>query len=259
MRTGHYLDPSELFLSIPLAIGGLLWIITYIVIIRRSFKDKAYGLPMFAICLNITWEAWAVISCNLPGDPMGICPKPAGGTYLLGFMETAGMLTDIFWLGLDVVLCYQLFKFGRALEPLPHLRRHWNKVLAGLLAVFFFLHYGYVTYYDDTFLIVDGWIINMIMSLAFLLLLFEREKHGLRGISWPAAWTKMFANLFYAAGLTAIYVRDSAGHVFASEQSQHFMYVMFVATFLFDVTYVWHLKNAREGRLDPEDLEPALA
>jgi len=263
MRTSHYLDPAQLFLSVPLAIGGLLWIITYLLIIRKSFKDRAYGLPMFAICLNITWESLAVMACTMPGEVTGltgICPKPSDGTYLLHLAEEAGMAVDVFWLGLDVILTYQLFRFGRALEPVAHMRKHWYRNLAGLLAIFFFLHHGFVTYYGDVFLIVDGWIINMIMSLAFLFLLWDREKHGLRGLSWAAAWTKMFANLSYAVGLTWIYLGDAAEHLFPSDQTQSFMYAMFVATFIFDVMYIVHLKAARDGRSASEPaLQPAPA
>ncbi|NNL64792.1 MAG: hypothetical protein HKP30_00985 [Myxococcales bacterium] len=247
MRTGHYIDPAQLFLSVPLAIGGLLWIITYILIIRRSHKDRAYGLPLFAICLNITWESLSTAACTLPGNPLELCPKPAGGSYLLHLAETAGVLVDVFWLGLDVILFHQLWKFGRALEPRPQVQRHWHAWLIGLVALFLPLHYGFVTYYDDTFLIVDGWIINMIMSMGFVFLLYDREKEGLRGLSWAAAWTKMFANLFYAAGLTWIYVVDAANHIFPPGETQLFMYVMFAGTFVFDVIYIRGLGAARRA------------
>ena len=35
---------------------ALFWILTYILIIKRGFQDKAYGMPMVAICANISWE-----------------------------------------------------------------------------------------------------------------------------------------------------------------------------------------------------------
>ncbi len=35
---------------------GLFWIITYILIIKRGFQDKKYGMPMVALCANISWE-----------------------------------------------------------------------------------------------------------------------------------------------------------------------------------------------------------
>ncbi len=253
-RTAHYLDPAHLLTSIPLALGGILWILTYILIIRRSFKDRAYGLPMFAICLNITWESLAVLSCNAPEGTLGlsgICPMPPATSPTLKFAETAGILVDVFWLGLDVILAWQLFRWGRQLERVPHMRRHWTRNLVGLIVIFFFLQLGFVTYYDDIFLIVNGWIINMVMSLGFLFLLWDREKWGLRGLSWPAAWTKMAANLFYAGGLTLVFYSGPGEHPFQPDESWTFMYVMFAATFLFDVLYITHLKRARDGGASP--------
>ena len=38
-------------------VGGLFWSATYILIIRRGFKYKTFGMPMAALCANISWEA----------------------------------------------------------------------------------------------------------------------------------------------------------------------------------------------------------
>ncbi len=35
---------------------GICWTITYILIIIRSFKDKTYGMPFWALSFNISWE-----------------------------------------------------------------------------------------------------------------------------------------------------------------------------------------------------------
>ena len=37
--------------------GGICWSIVYILIIIRSFKDKTYGMPFWALAFNISWEA----------------------------------------------------------------------------------------------------------------------------------------------------------------------------------------------------------
>jgi hypothetical protein len=39
------------------AIGGdLLWLLAYILIIRKGFQDRTYGVPLLALALNFTWE-----------------------------------------------------------------------------------------------------------------------------------------------------------------------------------------------------------
>ena len=37
-------------------ISGICWTIVYIELIRNGFKDKACGMPLFALGLNIVWE-----------------------------------------------------------------------------------------------------------------------------------------------------------------------------------------------------------
>ncbi len=36
--------------------SGLFWTATYILIIRRSILDRTYGMPLAALCANISWE-----------------------------------------------------------------------------------------------------------------------------------------------------------------------------------------------------------
>jgi hypothetical protein len=42
--------------TIVLTIGGIFWILTYVCIISKGFKDKTYGMPLIALCANISWE-----------------------------------------------------------------------------------------------------------------------------------------------------------------------------------------------------------
>jgi hypothetical protein len=37
--------------------SGVLWTLTYLLIIKRAFQDKALGTPVAALCANIAWEA----------------------------------------------------------------------------------------------------------------------------------------------------------------------------------------------------------
>jgi len=243
IRNAHYLlDPAQLFTSVPLAIGGVLWITTYILIIRRCFKDQAYGIPLFAICLNVTWEMLVLAACVPDGDPLGLCPKPEA-VGVLRFAEAAGVMVDVFWFILDCFLVYQLFRFGRRSERIPHLRQHWFKFLGITLLLSLLLQHSFATFYDDDFLIRDAWIINMVMSLSFLYLFWDRVETGLAGISWAAAWTKLGGNFFYAVGLTIVHMRST--HEFLDGDSSWFMLTLFTFTLFFDVVYLIYLARAR--------------
>ena len=37
-------------------VSGGCWTIAYLLIIYRGFRDKTYGMPMFALAFNISWE-----------------------------------------------------------------------------------------------------------------------------------------------------------------------------------------------------------
>lgn len=52
-------QPSETYLWIQdgLTIGsGVLWMVAYVLYIRRSSKDQSYGMPILSLCANIAWE-----------------------------------------------------------------------------------------------------------------------------------------------------------------------------------------------------------
>ncbi len=41
----------------PILLGsGLFWTVTYLLIIRRGFRDQTYGMPLVALCANLAWE-----------------------------------------------------------------------------------------------------------------------------------------------------------------------------------------------------------
>lgn len=49
----HIVPVCNLFLQI----GGCLWTICYFLLVRESFRSQSYGMPLFALALNVSWEA----------------------------------------------------------------------------------------------------------------------------------------------------------------------------------------------------------
>jgi hypothetical protein len=57
-----------LFVSF-LALSGLAWGVVYIAAIRAGMRDKTYAMPLFALGLNLSWEAlYAVVSLATGGE-----------------------------------------------------------------------------------------------------------------------------------------------------------------------------------------------
>jgi hypothetical protein len=159
------------------AIGYVCWIVGYALMIRKCFRDRAYGLPLVAICLNISWE------------------------FLGGFVfhdpSWLWVYTNRAWFVLDLVVVAQLLIYGRALQTVPEMRRHYFKVVAVTLLLAITGEYSFVEYYHDRLGLVTAFIINAIMSVLFVALYFQRREHR-RGLSLGAAWLKMLGSLLPA-------------------------------------------------------------
>ena len=75
-----------------LVFGGMFWILTYIFIISKGFKDKTYGMPLIALCANISWEF--IYSFIFPHTP----PQ---------------LFINYLWFGLDVIIVIQFLKYSK--------------------------------------------------------------------------------------------------------------------------------------------------
>jgi hypothetical protein len=157
------------------AVGCALWVVTYGLIIRRCFLDKSYGLPLVSICLNISWELLA----------SWVWPNPVPLWHAF----------DRAWFFVDLVVLYQLLRHGRGLQRVPEVRRHFYAVVAvTIMAGGIGLHTFHLQY-RDLLGLVDAFIINLIMNVAFVPFFLERRRQGGRGISVAAAWCKLLGTL----------------------------------------------------------------
>ena len=72
--------------------SGIFWTIAYLLIIRRSIQDQSVGMPLVALCMNISWEF--IFSFIFPSD------KPQ-------------LYINYVWFFLDLVIVIQYIKFGK--------------------------------------------------------------------------------------------------------------------------------------------------
>lgn len=209
-----------------LILGNILWVITYLVVIRIGFRDRTYGIPMLAICLNITWELFFFLDCPLvpPCQPGERCICPA--------LDPTSRAVVTAWMVLDALILFQLLRFGRAHQHIPEIRRYFYPVIAGALGFAFFWHYSYITFYEDLSGIEDAWGINLVMSVLFVLMLFLRPR--LAGVSLFAGVTKMLGSALNAVGLLMM-----GSRAFPRHPNPTMMYFLFASVFAFDVAYIW--------------------
>jgi hypothetical protein len=200
--------------------GAIGWAVVYGFSIYQGFKDKSYGIPLGAICLNVTWEFFFAFTCP-PGLGHEICF--AGSD--LRFVKL--------WAIFDVVILYQLLRFGRAQQENPMLKHPigFYASIAALLVIGYFGQTTFIISHHDVSGDEMAWISNLIMNVLFLLAVFQNR--GLDGLSVPAAWAKWVANSCIAIGLLAVDLEP-----FRHQYGFQFIYFLFAAVFVTDCGYV---------------------
>jgi hypothetical protein len=151
-------------------VGAVCWLFAYIITIIHGFRGKTFGIPFLAICLNFTWELMDSFTLS---DPIFLW-----------------RMIDYLWFSMDVLIVYQLFRFGRAEQKIPELRQGFYWILPITLLGAFVGQYAWVTTYHDTLGLMLAFVINLVMSALFLSFFFERRDSG-RGLSLSVAWLKM--------------------------------------------------------------------
>jgi hypothetical protein len=192
--------------TIILLAGGICWILTYIFIISKGFKDKTYGMPLIALCANISWEF--IFSFIFPHTP----PQ---------------LFINYLWFGLDIIIVIQFLKYGK--------NEFSDLSSSKLYTLFTFLivsEFGIILVSSITMGefkgVYSAFGQNLLMSILFIMMLFKRN--SLRGQSIYIAIFKMFGT-----GLTSL-------HYYLYEpisQSSFILPTLFVSIFVFDIVYIY--------------------
>ncbi len=160
--------------------SGVLWTLAYLLMIRRGFLDRTYGMPLVALCANLSWEL--IFAFVYPHD----LPQRA---------------VNAVWFSFDLVILLQLLVYGR--REFAYLSRQaFYAVFALALATSFGAVLSVTLELDDFDGAYSAFGQNLMMSVLFLAMLYARR--SLRGQSVSIALLKMggtalasFAFYFY--------------------------------------------------------------
>jgi hypothetical protein len=190
--------------SIILILGGIFWILTYIFIISKGYKDKTYGMPLLALCANISWEF--IFSFLLPHSP----PQ---------------LYINYLWFALDVVIVFQFFKYYK--NEFHNLTSLTLCIVFGIsvaTALSIILSGG--IFLGDVDGVYAAFGQNLLMSVLFVVMFFRRG-NTLRGQSIFIAIFKMLGT-----GLTSIHF-----YLFEPVSSSFVLPFLFISIFFFDLLY----------------------
>jgi hypothetical protein len=152
---------------------GVCWTITYVLIIRRGFADRTFGMPIVALCANISWEfIFAVV-------------RPPAKVFPLAIYLT--------WFTLDAVIVYTVLRFGpREFPNLP--RPLFYTGFAATLVLSYIGVDAVSRELDDGGGALTAFGSNLMMGALFLAMLTSRR--GLRGQSIGIATAKFVGTAF---------------------------------------------------------------
>jgi hypothetical protein len=179
--------------------SGVFWTAVYVLIIRLGFREKTYGMPIAALCANVSWEF--IFSFFYPHAP----PQ----NYI-----------NVVWFAFDLVIVFQTLRFGKfALAPST---LFYPAFILGLL-----VSSGAILAITLEFNDWEGRYAafgqNLMMSILFVALLLKRQ--DVRGQSMYIALFKMLGTLLPSI---LFFLR------FPNSPLLNFLYV---SIFVFDLIY----------------------
>jgi hypothetical protein len=227
--------PAPTAFTILAGIGTLFWIGAYLLVIRKGFKDRTFGMPIVALCANISCEA--IFSFVYPAE---------------GLLR----LSNYAWLAIDLAILTQILRFAPVEFPDRKRFAVWAQValgivIAGWCQIAFIEEFGD---YGGAYTIYG---VNLVMSAAFVAMVQQRRSS--RGQSMTIAIAKMTGTALFSLTLF-LFSRDD----FARGGLLTFLYV---ACFVLDLMYCIILRRRiateRATRSTPETAprpaEPANA
>jgi len=131
------------------SISGISWTIVYLAVIYRGFKDRTYGIPFFALALNIAWEFLF--------------------SFLFGGQWSLQKVINVTWFFFDVVILYTYFRYGRKEFPKTIDQKwfvpwSWLAIAVGL-ATQYFAALEFPGLFGPTY---PAFVINLVMSILFI-------------------------------------------------------------------------------------------
>lgn len=197
---------SETLVTILVLVSGVSWTIVYIELIRRGFQDQTYGMPLFALALNIAWE------------------------FMFAFWVVEGMnvqrAVTITWFLFDALIVYTYFRFGR--QEFPQASRRffipWSLVAFAIgFLIIYFTHYEFENYWGARY---SAFAQNLLMSVLFIDMLVRRD--DVRGQS-------MYIAIFKWLGTLAPTIQHY------SQTGSNLILIFGIGCFIYDVIYIWML------------------
>ncbi len=228
------LDVNHGWLLATAMASGVFWLIAYLLIIYRGFKDHSYGMPVVALIGNLAWEIIYGLGIEA-GCPATWSSCPA----------TLIQIRNFIWMLFDFVILYTVLKYGRKYFT-GFLQKYFVAIVLGGIVVAMALIYTIVQEFWVQNLwnvVVDGQTppflplkiqggdyytgfgLNIIMSILFVFMINRRG--NVEGQSIYIAISKWLGSL------------AAFGFMLADGVQSPVVSVLYAVVFVLDVYYIW--------------------
>jgi hypothetical protein len=201
-------------------VNGVLWTLTYVLMIERGREDETYGMPLAALCANLSWE------------------------FIFVFVFPHGAVqrtVNAVWLALDLMILSQVLRFGHKEFPAMPAWVFRAAVLCGLVLGFGAVFSVTVEFSDyQGAYAAFGQVV--LMGVLFPWMLYARR--SLRGQSFAIALCKMFGSASAACAFW-LYAPITQGSLLLP--------FFFVSGFALDALYACLVLLAGRGKLFADD------
>lgn len=150
----------DIFGTILVGISGITWTVVYIELIRLGFKEKACGMPLFALALNFAWELLYGID----------------GLFISKMFIPVQSAANVVWACCDIFILITWFKYGK--QYLPERGKPYFVPFSIEAVVFgFMMQFVFYFYCENAEIasIYSAFAQNAAMSVLFLTMLFQRR------------------------------------------------------------------------------------
>jgi hypothetical protein len=146
---------SEVIVGLTVLNFNILWLLLYILVVRRGHLDKTFGIPAFALCANFAWDIYNSI------DPSITARSPMPQPIIDGLYAVA-----------DLVILYQVLKYWRSDFKMPSLEFY---ILLGMsMALSFLLMMTLIQEIEDVPMWRSAFIDTFLCSALFLSMFYRR-------------------------------------------------------------------------------------
>jgi len=214
---------SQTLVTVLTLVSGISWTVVYLDLINRGFRDRTYGMPLFALAFNIGWE------------------------FIFAFLVVEGFslqrIVNAVWFVLDAIIVVTYFRYGRREFPSASQRWFIPWSVAAFVVAFVILYFTHLEFPDFWGARYSAFAQNLMMSILFIGMLVARN--AVRGQS-------MYIAIFKFLGTLAPTIQVYA------QTGSNLILVLGMAVFVYDVIYVAMLyRKFVELGLNPFTRRPA--